>query len=181
MYPQVGDPAPSFSASDAAGNVISPRPFQEEGRRAVLLSEGQHVRLHNRGLRLPRCQRETEEGGVEVIGVSPDSAASHQKFADKFDLPFRWPWTRKSRSVSPTASGRRNRCTAANTWRWPARRSSSTARAHRPRLREGQARGHEEEVLGLDQKESRGEMTFVADVKASNCTWGSEAGCRRLS
>ena len=27
--------------------------------------------------------------GMEVIGVSPDSEASHQKFIDKFDLPFR--------------------------------------------------------------------------------------------
>src|SRR6266850_1174894 len=27
--------------------------------------------------------------GVEVYGVSPDSVASHVKFRDKYDLPFR--------------------------------------------------------------------------------------------
>ncbi len=29
-----------------------------------------------------------EEAGAKVLGVSPDSVASHRKFADKFGLPF---------------------------------------------------------------------------------------------
>mgnify|MGYP003468894061 CR=1 FL=1 len=28
------------------------------------------------------------EGGYNVVGVSKDSAASHRKFADKYELPF---------------------------------------------------------------------------------------------
>ncbi|MGA7307219.1 MAG: peroxiredoxin, partial [Rhodothermales bacterium] len=29
-----------------------------------------------------------KEAGVSVIGISADSASSHAKFADKYDLPF---------------------------------------------------------------------------------------------
>ena len=49
-------------------------------------SEGRHVRLHRRGDRLQRAQKEFDAAGAVVIGVSPDSVASHEKFKTKHNL-----------------------------------------------------------------------------------------------
>ena len=46
----------------------------------LFLPEWKHLRLHRRTV--------LKEKGYEVIGVSTDSSASHQKFIDKHELPF---------------------------------------------------------------------------------------------
>ncbi len=43
----------------------------------------------NEALNLKEHYDELKKSGFEVIGVSPDSEASHKKFAEKYELPFR--------------------------------------------------------------------------------------------
>ncbi|WP_432822470.1 peroxiredoxin [Trichloromonas sp.] len=87
---QVGDPAPDFSASDPQGQPLGLADFI--GKKALVL-------FFYPADESPVCTREAcafrdayqdfVAAGAEVIGVSGDSAASHQKFAEHHRLPFR--------------------------------------------------------------------------------------------
>lgn len=85
---EVGTKAPDFTLPDKNGNPVSLSDFA--GKRVVLY-------FYPRD-NTPGCTRQAcafaqnydvfKELGVEVIGVSKDSAASHEKFAAKYELPF---------------------------------------------------------------------------------------------
>jgi thioredoxin-dependent peroxiredoxin len=81
-------PAPSFNLPDQDGNMRSLEEFR--GKPVVLYFYPKDD--------TPGCTKEAcsfrddyhiyRENGVEVLGVSPDSAKSHTKFVEKFSLPF---------------------------------------------------------------------------------------------
>jgi thioredoxin-dependent peroxiredoxin len=86
---QVGDPAPEFSLSDAEGNQIHLNDYR--GKWVVLYF---YPKDDTPGCTAEACSfRDSyevfKEAGAEVIGVSSDSAASHEKFASKYQLPFK--------------------------------------------------------------------------------------------
>ena len=88
MALQVGDKVPEFSVADDEGNTISSKSLK--GQKYVLYFYPKD--------NTPGCTRESCDfrdahakflrRGVKVFGVSPDSAKSHVKFKDKFELPF---------------------------------------------------------------------------------------------
>jgi peroxiredoxin Q/BCP len=83
-----GDKAPEFTATNQDGNQISLSNFK--GKSVVLYFYPKDD--------TPGCTKEAcslRDGyeklkglGLEVVGVSPDSVASHQKFIAKYNLPF---------------------------------------------------------------------------------------------
>ena len=83
-----GDPAPDFEAVLDNGDKVSLSQFK--GKNVVLYFYPKD--------NTPGCTREAcdfrdnisslEEKNTVVLGVSPDNVKSHQKFKDKFDLPF---------------------------------------------------------------------------------------------
>ena len=85
---EIGTKAPDFTLSDKDGNQVSLSQFL--GKKVILYFYPKDS--------TPGCTRqacafaaaygEFEKLGVTVIGVSKDSAVSHQKFADKHGLPF---------------------------------------------------------------------------------------------
>lgn len=85
---EVGMKAPDFTLQDKDSNQISLSDFA--GKKVVLY-------FYPRD-NTPGCTRQAcafaqnyegfKERGVEVIGISKDSVASHAKFADKHELPF---------------------------------------------------------------------------------------------
>lgn len=86
--PQVGDPAPAFEAPDQNGKIRSLHEFN--GQRLVLYfypkddtpgctAEACSLRDHYQSLL---------QAGYQILGISSDSPASHQKFIAKFQLPF---------------------------------------------------------------------------------------------
>ena len=84
-----GTRAPSFELRDQAGEVIRLRDL--EGRWVVLYF---YPKDDTPGCTKEACNFRDNYGGIErtgalVFGVSGDSAASHAKFAQKYDLPFR--------------------------------------------------------------------------------------------
>ena len=85
---EIGTKAPEFTLPDKDGKMVSLSDYR--GRKVVLYFYPKD--------NTPGCSRqaaafasaypEFRELGVEVIGISKDSIASHQKFAQKYELPF---------------------------------------------------------------------------------------------
>ncbi|MDO5414503.1 MAG: thioredoxin-dependent thiol peroxidase [Bacillota bacterium] len=85
---EIGMKAPDFTLQDKDGNQVALSDFA--GKKVVLY-------FYPRD-NTPGCTRQAcafaqnydgfKERGIEVIGISKDSAASHAKFADKHELPF---------------------------------------------------------------------------------------------
>jgi peroxiredoxin Q/BCP len=84
-----GEPAPPFSLTDAAGKQVALEDLA--GRDVVLYF---YPKDDTPGCTKEACGfrdawTELRELGVEVLGVSPDSAESHTRFAGRYRLPFR--------------------------------------------------------------------------------------------
>ena len=83
-----GDKAPDFEAPTDGGGSLSLMGLR--GRKVILYFYPKD--------NTPGCTREAcdfrdhfddfGKGGARILGVSPDSAASHDKFKAKFELPF---------------------------------------------------------------------------------------------
>ena len=85
---EIGMKAPDFTLADKDGKQISLSDFL--GKKVVLYF---YPKDNTPGCTRQACAfagayAEFQKRGVEVIGISKDSVASHQKFADKFSLPF---------------------------------------------------------------------------------------------
>lgn len=84
----IGDRAPNFTLKDKSGNEVSLSDFI--GKRVVLYF---YPKDNTPGCTRQACAfagayEEFKNRGVEVIGISRDSIASHIKFAEKYNLPF---------------------------------------------------------------------------------------------
>lgn len=85
---EVGTKAPDFTLPDKDGNAVSLSDFA--GKKVVLYF---YPKDHTPGCTRQACafagaDADFKKLDVVVIGVSKDSAASHQKFAEKNGLPF---------------------------------------------------------------------------------------------
>jgi peroxiredoxin Q/BCP len=85
---QPGTLAPDFTLTDKDGNAVALSSFR--GRRVVLYF---YPKDNTPGCTRQACAfaasfAEFERRGIVVVGISRDSVASHQKFADKYGLPF---------------------------------------------------------------------------------------------
>lgn len=88
MPMQEGKPAPLFSLKDATGKTVSLKDFR--GKDVIVYFYPKDD--------TPGCTKEAcgfrdawdtiQKRNVVVIGISPDSGASHEKFAAKYQLPF---------------------------------------------------------------------------------------------
>lgn len=80
--------APAFSLKDQDGNTVSLADFK--GKKVVLYfypkDDTTGCTLEAKGFR--DNYDEYAKRGVVVLGVSPDSEKSHQKFISKYELPF---------------------------------------------------------------------------------------------
>ena len=85
---KIGDKAPNFTLNDKDGNTVSLSDFL--GKKVVLYF---YPKDNTPGCTRQACAFASAYGefarrGVEVIGISRDSIASHVKFAEKYSLPF---------------------------------------------------------------------------------------------
>ena len=85
---EVGQPAPDFTLHDQSGAEVTLSKLQ--GKPVVLYF---YPRDNTPGCTNEACafrdaRKDYEKVGAKVLGVSPDSVTSHQKFAEKFALPF---------------------------------------------------------------------------------------------
>lgn len=83
-----GKAAPAFTLQDAAGNKVALKNLR--GRNVIVYF---YPRDNTPGCTKEACGfrdlwRDIQKQDAVVLGVSPDSAASHQKFATQYQLPF---------------------------------------------------------------------------------------------
>ena len=84
-----GDPAPGFAAVDQYGKAIKLEDYS--GKKLILYF---YPKDNTPGCNAEACNlRDNHDHlikeGYEVVGVSADNEASHIKFTNKFELPFR--------------------------------------------------------------------------------------------
>lgn len=85
---KAGDEAPEFKGVDQNGKDISSSDYR--GKKLVLYF---YPKDDTSGCTKEACSlrddyEKLKEAGYEILGVSPDSPEKHQKFIDKYDLPF---------------------------------------------------------------------------------------------
>ncbi len=83
-----GDPAPKFEATIETGETISLDDYR--GKKLVLFFYPKDL---TPGCTAEACSlrdhyQELKDAGYELLGVSPDSEKSHQRFIEKKKLPF---------------------------------------------------------------------------------------------
>ena len=88
MALKIGDKAPDFTLKDSSDNEISLSDFK--GKRVIIYFYPKD--------NTPGCTKEAcnfkenwdilQRNNIVVLGISKDNSASHQKFVEKFDLPF---------------------------------------------------------------------------------------------
>ena len=88
MMLETGMKAPDFSLLDKEGNTVRLSDFQ--GKKVVLYF---YPKDNTPGCTRQACAfaasyEQFKAQDIAVIGISKDSVASHQKFAQKYDLPF---------------------------------------------------------------------------------------------
>jgi peroxiredoxin Q/BCP len=88
MNLQIGSPAPDFSANNQKGETLSIGHFT--GKKLVLYF---YPKDDTPGCTAEACSlrdnyKELIAKGFSILGVSPDAEAKHQKFIDKYNLPF---------------------------------------------------------------------------------------------
>jgi thioredoxin-dependent peroxiredoxin len=88
MLIQANQPAPDFSMADETGTVRNLKDFR--GQPVVLYF---YPKDDTPGCTTEACNFRDDyhvytENGITILGVSPDSPASHAKFKSKYNLPF---------------------------------------------------------------------------------------------
>ena len=86
--PQAGTAAPDFTTQNTTGKTVHLKDFR--GKKLVLYF---YPKDDTPGCTVESCglrdqYQKIRELGAEVLGVSVDSVESHQKFTEKFHLPF---------------------------------------------------------------------------------------------
>ena len=84
----IGEKAPNFTLQDKDGKNVSLSDFI--GKKVVLYF---YPKDNTPGCTRQACAftgayQDFKNKNIEVIGISKDSTASHQKFAEKYNLPF---------------------------------------------------------------------------------------------
>jgi peroxiredoxin Q/BCP len=85
---KIGDMAPEILGRDEQGREIKLSEYR--GRKLILYF---YPKDNTSGCTAEACSlrdhhQELQQAGYEVVGVSKDSAASHVKFKEKYELPF---------------------------------------------------------------------------------------------
>ena len=88
MIPEPGQPAPDFTAQDQDGNTIRLADYRGQKVALYFYPKDDTPVCTAQACNLREHQEELRANNIQVIGVSIDGEAAHQKFALKYDLPF---------------------------------------------------------------------------------------------
>lgn len=85
---EIGTKAPDFALPDQDGNIVHLSDFLGKKVALYFYPKDNTPGCTRQACAFARHYPDFKEKDTVVIGISKDSAASHRKFADKFELPF---------------------------------------------------------------------------------------------
>jgi len=88
MKLSAGDKAPAIKLKDQTGKTISLSDFKGEKVVIYFYPKDNTPTCSVQSCNLRDNFRDLKKKGIVVLGISPDDVKSHNKFSDKFDLPF---------------------------------------------------------------------------------------------
>lgn len=83
-----GDKAPAFSEKDTEGNLINLKDFKGKKLALYFYPQDDTPACTTQACNIRDNYSLLKNEGIEIIGVSPDSAESHKNFSKKYNLPF---------------------------------------------------------------------------------------------
>tara|TARA_B110000858_G_C17577880_1_gene369878 strand:- start:141 stop:617 length:477 start_codon:yes stop_codon:yes gene_type:complete len=84
----VGDVAPDFKSKDSSGTTRSLSEFSGSKLALYFYPRDNTPGCTSQACNLTENYSELSKHGIKILGVSPDSAAKHIKFIDKYDIAF---------------------------------------------------------------------------------------------
>ena len=84
----IGDDAPMFEGKDQNGNSVKLKDYSGKKVALYFYPKDMTPGCTNQACNLRDNFEGLKKEGIEVIGVSPDDEARHQKFINKYELPF---------------------------------------------------------------------------------------------
>ena len=141
-----GDPAPDFELPTDGGRRTHLKDLKGKPVVIYFYPKDDMSGYTAEAIAFSGLRAESAAADATVIGVSPDSAASHDKFKYKHDRRSRSPPNRSARRSRPMGCGKRA-CTAGTFWRRALDLSHRPQRPHRPGLRKVKVPSHADEVL----------------------------------
>jgi peroxiredoxin Q/BCP len=86
---KTGEPAPPFSLTDGKGERVTLKDLAGKNVILYFYPKDDTPGCTKEACRFRDSWDDLQERGAVVLGVSPDSAESHARFAEKYRLPFR--------------------------------------------------------------------------------------------
>ncbi len=85
---KAGDPAPPFEGPDQHGNTVKLSDYAGQNLILYFYPKDNTPGCTAEAVNLKENYEKLAAEGFAVVGISPDTVASHQRFAEKYDLPF---------------------------------------------------------------------------------------------
>jgi len=85
---EAGDKLPKLTLLDDKGNKVTTTDLADEYLVLYFYPKDDTPGCTNEGMQFRDALAKFKKKKARIVGVSRDSVASHQKFKDKFDLPF---------------------------------------------------------------------------------------------
>ena len=86
--PTAGEPAPDFTATTGAGDTVRLADYRGQWVLLYFYPKDDTPGCTKQACNLRDNMAALERDGIAVLGVSGDDEASHERFAEKYDLPF---------------------------------------------------------------------------------------------
>lgn len=88
MAIEEGKAAPAFTLPDAAGRKVSLKDFKGKDVIVYFYPKDDTPGCTKEACGFRDLWKDIEKRGAAVIGISPDGPEAHERFAEKYDLPF---------------------------------------------------------------------------------------------
>ena len=96
---KAGDKAPAFSGKDQDGRPVKLSDYKGQKLALYFYPEDDTPTCTTQACNLRDSFGDLEKTGIQVLGVSPNSAESHKQFEEKFSLPYRMLADEKHKTI----------------------------------------------------------------------------------